>query len=179
MLQKPPLLGSTETKSLVKKITSEGIENRIAERYPRSFDQWEEEARTVIDTLAQCGIHSPTDYCNFGLKENERGDNADQICARIFKAKKFREDRFSFFNLGRIHQALEHERSVRNDEIEKLRIPIPTEEDLHRQKIEARDIGSRVPYRNDKHFLEERLKNRKFRKIIHPEKQKTKFPISS
>ena len=132
MLKKPPLLGSPGTKILVKKLQNEGIEHRLSERYPRTFHFWDEEARTVINTLSQCGIHTPEEYCNFGLREKEKDDNSEFICARIFKAQNFREDRFTFFNLGRIHQALEHERTLRNDELERRESRPPTEEELHR-----------------------------------------------
>ena len=138
MLHKPPLLGSFETKSLVKKVVNQGIEHRIAERYPNSFKAWEEEARTVIDTLAQCGIHTPEDYCGYNLRESEKGDNAEQICARIFKSKNFKEDRFTFFNLGRIHQALEYERTVRNDQIARQETSAPSSNDIHRKKKNGR-----------------------------------------
>ena len=172
MLNKPPLLGSPETKALVKKVANHGIEHRIAERYPRTFELWKDEAGTVIETLAECGIHTPNQYCSFKLRDNEKGDNSEQICSRIFKAKKFKEDKFTFFNLGRIHQALEHERTIRNDEIEKLRPSTPSENEIHRRKIEERDIGSRAPYRNEKSFLEERLKERDFVKSFAPRNER-------
>ena len=176
MLKKPPLLGSPETKALVKKATNQGIEKRLSDRFPRSFEFWKDEAKTVIETLAQCGIHSPEEYCNFNFRKTEKGDNAEQICAKIFKAKEFKEDRFTFFNLGRIHQALEHERSTRNDEIEKLEPPTLTEDDLHRQKMEKRDLGSRAPYRNAKNYVEERLKERDFVKSFLPREKENEEP---